>query len=588
MPDSGKDKKITRRHEEINMKKPIQSEAASLRQCAEELLRKKISKQGAQLTQTETNKLLHELEVHQVELEMQNQELIQSNEQASIATEKYIKLYDFAPTGYFSLSNQGEILELNIAGAKMLGKDRSQLKNRLFHLHLTDDLKSVFLLFLEKVFRRNIVENCEVTLLSNANSQLVLLLTGIASENGAHCFITAVDITERKQTEQELIIAKEHAEQSDRLKSAFLANMGHEIRTPMNGILGFAELLKEPGLTGEQQQQYIDIIEKSGARMLNIINDIVSISKIESGTMDTYISGTNINGQTQYVYNLLKLDAEKKKLNLILKNGLPDKESIIQTDNEKFVGILSNLVKNAIKYTDQGSVEFGYILVEAQGRASLQFYVKDTGIGIPKDRQEAIFERFIQADIQDKMARQGAGLGLAISRAYVKMLGGEIWVESEPNCGSTFYFSIPYNTKIEEKQDKENLSSDREDKTQLDISKVMIVEDDETSTLLIKQMVSKFSKEIFIAKNGLDAINLCRQNPDIDLILMDIQMPVMNGYEATRQIRQFNKDVIIIAQTAFGLEGDREKSIEAGCNDYISKPIRRDEFTGLLQKYFKK
>ncbi|HEY5590618.1 MAG TPA: PAS domain S-box protein, partial [Paludibacter sp.] len=410
-----------------------------------------------------------------------------------------------------------------------------------------------------------------------------------------HYQVINIDITKQKRLTIDLIQAKEHAEESDRLKSAFLANMSHEIRTPMNGILGFAELLKEPNLTGETQQEYIRIIEKSGARMLNIINDIVSISKIESGTMETYISDTNINGQTEYVYNILKLDAEKKKLNLILKNGLPDKESIIKTDNEKFIGILSNLVKNAIKYTDQGSIEFGYkIAVEPHGprnigagsAALLQFYVKDTGIGIPKDRQEAIFKRFIQADIQDKMARQGAGLGLAISRAYVEMLGGKIWLESEPNCGSTFYFYIPYNAKTKEKQDKANLNSDREDKIQLNISKILIVEDDETSASLIKEMVKKFSKEVFSAKNGLDAISLCRQNPDIELILMDIQMPEMNGYKATQQIRQFNKDVIIIAQTAYALVGDREKAIAAGCNDYISKPIKKDELLEVMQRYF--
>jgi PAS domain S-box-containing protein len=403
-----------------------------------------------------------------------------------------------------------------------------------------------------------------------------------------HYQLINFDITEQKKLTIDLIQAKEHAEESDRLKSAFLANVSHEIRTPMNGILGFAELLKEAELSGEQQQEYIRIIEKSGARMLNIINDIVSISKIESGTLETYISDTNINGQTEYVYNILKRDAEKKKLNLILKNGLPDKESIIQTDNEKFIGILSNLVKNAIKYTDQGSIEFGYNLKKnstLDNLYDLEFYIKDTGIGIPKDRQEAIFGRFIQADIQDKMARQGAGLGLAISRAYVEMLGGKIWVESKEGIGSTFYFSIPYNTKTKEKPVKSNLSPDREDKVQL---KILIVEDDETSEVLMKVMLHKLSKEVLTANNGLDAINLCHQNPDIDLILMDIQMPKMNGYKATQQIRQFNKEVIIIAQTAFGLEGDREKSIEAGCNDHISKPIRRDELTGLMQKYFKK
>ena len=243
-----------------------------------------------------------------------------------------------------------------------------------------------------------------------------------------------------------LRIAKEKAEESDRLKSAFLANMSHEIRTPMNGILGFAELLKEPELSGEQQQKYIGIIEKSGARMLNIINDIVNISKIEAGLMKLEMKESNINEQIEYIYNFFKPEMEAKGIKFSLKNTLPAKEAIIKTDREKLYAILANLVKNAIKYTNEGSIEIGYDIAAMEHAPLLQFYVKDTGIGVLKDRQEAIFERFIQADIEDKNARQGAGLGLAISKSYVEMLGGQIWVESEDGVGSTFYFSLPFQT----------------------------------------------------------------------------------------------------------------------------------------------
>ena len=230
--------------------------------------------------------------------------------------------------------------------------------------------------------------------------------------------------------------------------------MSHEIRTPMNGILGFASLLKEPELSGEEQKEYIQIIEKSGARMLNIINNIVSISKIESGIMDIQLSETNINNQLQFVYDSLKLDAEQKKLTLSFTHALSENEAILTTDSDKLYGILSNLVKNAIKYTDKGTIEFGYSI---EGE-KVKFYVKDTGIGIPEERAEAIFERFIQADIADKMARQGAGLGLAISKAYVEMLGGKIWVDSKESKGSTFFFTLPCNinskTGVDIKTDK--------------------------------------------------------------------------------------------------------------------------------------
>ena len=248
------------------------------------------------------------------------------------------------------------------------------------------------------------------------------------------------DITNHKQTEESLIKAKEHAEESDRLKSAFLANMSHEIRTPMNGILGFTDLLKTPNLKDEEQQEYIRIIEKSSNRLLNTINEIIDISKIESGQMNVNISASNINEQTEYIYNFFMPEVKGKGIQLGFKNSLQAEEAIIKTDHEKISAILINLVKNSIKFTKEGSIEFGY---EKKGKY-IEFFVKDTGIGIPKDRQEAIFERFIQADIGDKMAFQGTGLGLSISKAYVQMLGGKIWLESEEGKGSTFYFTIPY------------------------------------------------------------------------------------------------------------------------------------------------
>ncbi|PKO99442.1 MAG: hypothetical protein CVU13_05035 [Bacteroidetes bacterium HGW-Bacteroidetes-8] len=387
------------------------------------------------------------------------------------------------------------------------------------------------------------------------------------------------DVTQEKRMAAELTEAKERAEESDRLKSAFLANMSHEIRTPMNGILGFSNLLKEQGLTGDQQQEYILIIEKSGARMLNIINDITEIAKIESGLMNVTISQTSINEQVDYIYNLLSPDAEAKRVLLLCKKPLFVKDSIINTDREKLYAILSNLVKNAIKFTSKGSIEFGY----TKGEEFLEFFVKDTGVGIPVNRQKAIFERFVQADILNIKASQGAGLGLSISKAYVEMLGGKIWVESTEGKGSTFFFTLPL-CKKNSKGNSKNLKIDNNMEESIDKLKILLAEDDETSELLIEVGVRKICKEMLKTRSGIDAINICRANPDIDLIFMDIQMPGLNGYEATRQIRSFNKNVVIIAQTAYGLSGDREKAIEAGCNDYISKPICISDLLALIKK----
>jgi PAS domain S-box-containing protein len=417
-----------------------------------------------------------------------------------------------------------------------------------------------------------------------------------------HYQVINQDITEQKKLNIELIAAKEKAEESERLKSAFLANMSHEIRTPMNGILGFAGLLKEPNLTGEEQQEYIAIIEKSGARMLNIINDIVDISKIESGLMEVHLKESNINEQIEYIYSFFKHEVESKGMNLRYKSNLPSAESIIITDREKLFAILTNLVKNAIKFSFGGSIELGYTIVETHGSASLnnssaslhqagsrqlQFFVKDTGIGIPKDRLKAIFDRFVQADISDKRAFQGAGLGLSISKAYVEMLGGKIWSESEEGKGSTFYFTIPYKMNKEEQKVIKNTSPITGGANQIKPLKILIAEDDEGSAMLIAIAVKTFGKEVLYAKTGVEAIEVCRNNPDIDLVLMDIKMPVMDGYEATREIRKFNTDMVIIAQTAYALIGDREKTIEAGCNNYISKPIIKDQLMSLLLRYFK-
>ena len=400
------------------------------------------------------------------------------------------------------------------------------------------------------------------------------------------------DITELQETQERLEKAKNKAQESDRLKSAFLANMSHEIRTPMNGILGFADILKDPDLTGEQQQEYIKIIEKGGVRMLNIINNIVDISKIESGLIKTDYKKVNINDQIKYTHTFFNAEAEAKGLNLLYKEGLPNNEANINTDSEKVYAILTNLVKNAIKYTHKGTIELGYHKKDN----FLEFYVIDTGIGIPKERQEAIFERFIQADIENIMANQGAGLGLAISKHYVEILGGKIWVESNADhgkgeTGSTFYFTIPFNTDQKKKDITQKGSAEKEAnylvKPKISGLKVLIADDDEASELLLTIEMNRFSKEILIAETGKKTVEICRNNPDIDLILMDIQMPDMNGYNATKQIRKFNNKIIIIAQTAFGLSGDDKKAYAAGCNGYISKPISKVELYNLLRKYFK-
>jgi len=390
------------------------------------------------------------------------------------------------------------------------------------------------------------------------------------------------DISERKETQKELIKAKEKAEESDRLKSAFLANMSHEIRTPTSGILGFADLLKKPDLSSEKQQEYINMIEQSGARMLNIINDIIDISRIESGLMEVHIKDSNINDQMDYIYTFFKPECDKKGIQFFLKKSFPATEAIIKTDREKLFAIFTNLIKNAIKFSNEGSIVLGY---EKKGN-TLEFFVKDSGIGIPKDKLEGIFERFVRADIFEKRASQGSGLGLSISKEYIKMLGGKIWVTSEVGKGSTFYFTLPYNAiGPEEITGTKEIGSIADKMDPLKNLKIIIAEDDKISKLILVEFTSQYCKEIIQTGNGIEAIEACHLHPDTDLILMDIQMPEMNGYEATRQIRKFNKGVVIIAQTAYALASDREKAIDAGCDDYITKPFSQKSLLEIMKKH---
>lgn len=409
----------------------------------------------------------------------------------------------------------------------------------------------------------------------------------IVNEEGktTHYIAIKEDITLRKKTEQELIQAKLNAEESDRLKLAFLANMSHEIRTPMNGILGFTELLKEPKLSGKEQKEYIEIIEKSGVRMLNIINDIINISKIESGQIEVSLSVTNVNEQIEYLNTFFKPETKQKGIQLLATKKLPSEDCNIVTDQEKLYAVLTNLVKNAIKFTNEGSIEFG---CEKKGNY-LEFFVKDTGLGISKTQQNIIFERFRQANESLTRSHEGSGLGLAISKAYIEMLGGKIWVESELGKGSSFHFIIPFQKTFIQKEKNIILKTDSDTKQENQIKdlKVLIVEDDAVSKLLITIAVRPYSKEILKVSTGIEAIAACHENPDIDLVMMDINMPEMGGYEATKQIREFNKDLVIIAQTANGMQGDRDDAIAAGCTDYISKPINIKSLSELIHKYFK-
>ncbi len=501
--------------------------------------------------------------------------------------EKYRLLHENAGVGIGYFKPDGTIISYNkLAASHMNGLPEDFTGKTVYDIFSTQEAA----FYLDRIKKATLADVPfvyeDIVPLPKGNKYFLSAFSKISDSNNTVLGIQIVsqDITERKLEEQELIIAKERAEESDRLKSAFLANVSHEIRTPMNCILGFAELLKEPQLTGEKQQNYISIIKKSGKRMLNIINDIVNISKIESGQMNVIISATNINDQIESVYDFFTPEVEKKGLQLSIKNTLPSNECRIKTDLEKLYAILSNLVDNAFKFTNAGSIEFG---VEKKG-GYLEFFVKDTGCGVPDNQKEIIFERFRQGSELITKPYEGAGLGLSISKGYVEILGGKIWVESVLGKGSTFFFTIPYNDGVEVKPAVRNVSANIESDRKVKDLKVLIAEDDEASVSFLSTSLKMYCREILTAGTGVETVESCLANPDLDIILMDVRMPEMDGYTATRQIRKFNKDVIIIAQTGYAMVGDREKAIETGCNGYISKPIDKDELLRVMQKYFKK
>ncbi len=372
---------------------------------------------------------------------------------------------------------------------------------------------------------------------------------------------------------EELNLSMKKAAESDRKKSVFLANMSHEIRTPMNGIIGFTNLLKKADLPDDKRQFYLRIVEESGKRMLSLIDNIIDISKIEAGLMEVNAVKTDVNILLGRLYDFFMHEAEAKGLALNLQTARQGDDCQIETDPAKLEQIISNLVKNAIKFTGEGRIDFGYTVQEE----AIEFFVRDTGPGIPREDHEKVFDRFWRGQVGGQAAEDGKGLGLPIVQSLVNLLGGRVWFESKPGRGSAFFVSIPLSGKGGPgSKPAEEAGADHPDATRPGKPVILIAEDDYYSAEYLKALLTPMVSEVFVVQNGKRAVEFCREKPGVDIILMDVKMPVMDGLEATREIRGFNKDVYIIAQTAFALEGDRDNALEAGCNDYLAKPVKAD------------
>lgn len=503
--------------------------------------------------------------------------------------EKYRLLAENAMDVIWTMDINGKYLYISPSVIKNRNFTFEEIQNQTFEEALTPESARFANLLLEET-RKTIASGKKPTPESIILEQYCrdgstvwteIMISAVYDENDQFLHFLGVtrDITTRKKAEDELVHAKERAEESNRLKSAFLANVSHEIRTPMNGILGFLDLLRNMDINGEEQHKYIEIVNKSGQRLLNTINDIIEISRIESGQLQVNPEKTDVYEIMHFFFDFFKKETADKNISLRIGQEIKGNQAVMIVDKHKLDCILTNLIKNAIKFTHQGYIEIGNYI---QGN-NVVFYVKDSGIGIPSEQLPIIFDRFVQANMENKPQQDGSGLGLAIVKAYVEMQNGQVWVDSVLGEGTTFSFSLPYLAQIPHPAQTEAVISGSDDIP--DNVSILLAEDDEISYLYLERILNKEGVTLFHAWNGLETVNMLRENPAVSLVLMDIRMPGMNGLDATRKIRTFNPDVPIIAQTAYALTGDREIAIEAGCTDYITKPLNREDLLLLIRKY---
>jgi len=407
----------------------------------------------------------------------------------------------------------------------------------------------------------------------------------VRDERGVITMIVGIykDVTEMMNIENELKNARDRAQESDRLKTAFLANMSHEIRTPMNGILGFVNLLRDQDLSDEQKDLYLKHIEQSSNQLLAIVNDIIDISKIESGQLKISNRPVRINTVLDEIYSSffhrIRGDAPgEKKVTFMLEKGEDAPDFTIVIDDSRLSQIFNNLISNAIKFTEKGQISFGYILKKRY----IQFFVRDTGIGISTDKIELIFDRFGQDDESKVAHPSGTGLGLSISKSLVQLMGGEMWVESTVGKGSEFFFTLPLvKGSVQEREIPISNKS-----YQWQGKQVLVAEDEELNWMFIREMFKTSGAEVRRAKNGLEVVKMAKKSSP-DVILMDIKMPELDGIEATRRIRKFNTEVPIIAQTAFVMAEEKSESLQAGCSHFLTKPLDRTILMEIIDSYFR-
>jgi signal transduction histidine kinase len=591
------------------MGKRTKIETKTLRDKAEEVLKKKPEVKSSFQQDSKFLNLIHELEVHQEELILQNEELRLAGEKAIFEADRYLKLFDFAPSGYFILSTDGDIVGSNQCGRKMLGRENVSMNGSRFAVYITDDTKPIFADFLDKTFKSRIKETCFVTM-SIDNKTFYVCLTGKFSVIDNNFLINLVDISDIKLTKElkikinELIIAKEeiehqhkekekHAEElilinkeleqsihQNADKDLFISVLAHDLRNPFGVLLGYTDLLTQniSNLKENEVLKLVRQINKSSHDTYNLLEDLLKWSRVRTGKVPYIIKNLDFTIICKDIVDTLKISASKKHITIRNYSG---KEISVLADVDMLKAILRNLITNAVKYTNTN----GTINIDAKKTNSgIQISVSDNGIGIESDRLHELFDITRFHTTPGTKEESGTGLGLLLCREFVEKLGGKIWVESVFGSGSTFYFTIPENSELQLKI----ISPLSESESQIKNLTVLIADDEPAHRLVLSNYIKDFCREILLAENGIEAVTIYKNHPDIDLVLIDFRMPKMNGYEAIKEIRAINKDVIIIVATADAYSEILEHKSKNGINDVFFKPYNRQFLNQLIRKYFEK
>jgi PAS domain S-box-containing protein len=504
------------------------------------------------------------------------------------------KVMDLTGTGYWIRRTDREVFWLSPAAREIMGIQGEQTTWDSFRNTILPEDRSVFDKTMADILQSGKTAELELKIARSEGDgrefRLIVMEISVLplpedSGEAGKIIGTVKDISRQDKLKRDLIRGREKAEDAGKLKNTLLSNISHEIRTPMNSIIGFSELLNIGNLPYEKRHEYVKTIKNQGIYILKMIDDLIELTRIETGRITIRKSPCHIDLLLQElvtIFNQHKKTQNKDFLDIRI-NYPPEAGMVIFIDSGRLQQLMTNLIHNSIKFTEKGWIEIGY---KPTGDQKVEFYVKDTGIGLSKELQKNIFSPFAEEESMGAKL-ETSGLGLTISRNLIKLLGGKIWVESELGQGSTFFFTIPYEEVPESyhilapEEESEIPSYTWKDKV------ILVVEDDEINFRFLEALLQDTGVQTLHASNGVQAVELCRTITKIDMVLMDLKMPEMDGIEATRQIRLFNKKVPIIAQTAFVLDTELQSCHEAGCDDHITKPIDIKEFLEKVDKYLR-